>query len=218
GAAPGTLDPAGDNINLPAGYYKINVNAGADPMTYTAVATVWGIIGDLTGWSSQLPLTYDPAVQVWKGGIHMTAGGWKFRANDDWGYNYGAPAGSNALVAGGDNIATTVEDDYAITLDLSHPLEYTYRADRWGVIGSATPGGWDNDTNMTWDAVNGVFTVTLTLSAQEFKFRANDAWDYNLGGSLTGLTAGGGNIAITTAGSYTITLNPWTMVATLSMN
>ena len=87
------------------------------------------------------------------------------------------------LVAGGDNISTTVEDDYAITLDLSQPLAYTYRADRWGVIGDATPGGWTDDTNMTWDAVNGRFTVTLNLTAAAFKFRANDGWDYNLGGA-----------------------------------
>lgn len=217
GATPGTLDPSGDNMNLPAGYYKLNVNAGADPMTYTAVATVWGIIGDLTSWGSQVPLTYDPAVRVWKGGIHITAGAWKFRANNDWGYNYGASAGSNALVAGGDNIATTVEDDYAITLDLSHPLAYTYRADRWGIIGDAA-GGWTDDNNMVWDAVSSVFKATLNLTVGSMKFRANDAWDYNLGGSLTALTAGGDNITVAEAGNYTITLNPWSMVATLTKN
>ncbi len=216
---PGTLssDPGAGNLSLAAGYYKLNVNAGVDPMTYTAVATTWGVIGDLTSWSSQLPLTYDPALQIWRGAIHLTAGGWKFRANDDWAYNYGADAGSSELKAGGDNIATTVEDDYAITLDLSHPLEYTYRADRWGVIGDATPGGWDSDTNMTWDPVNGVFTVTLNLTANSFKFRANDDWAYSLGGSLDELTSdNGANLSVPQAGTYTITLNPWTLVGTLT--
>ena len=218
GATAGTLSATGDNISLPMGYYKININAGVDPMTYTAVAMNWGIIGGLTGWSSQLPLTYNPAVRVWTGGIHLPAGPWKFRANNSWDYNYGATAGSLNLVAGGDNIETTVEDDYAITLNLSTPLAYTYRADRWGVIGDATPGGWSDDTNMTWDAVNGRFTVTLNLTAAAFKFRANDSWDYNLGGSLTALTAGGDNIPVPSAGNYTITLNPWTKVATLTKN
>lgn len=219
GAAAGTLDPAGDNINLPAGYYKINIDASADPMTYTAVATNWGVIGDFNGWSGQEPLTYDPSVKVWKGVVHLSAGGWKFRANDDWGYNYGAPAGSNSLVAGGDNIATTVEEDYAITLDLSHPLEYTYRADYWGIIGSAVPPyDWSADQNMSWDAVHGVFTVTLDLVPGEWKFRANDGWDYNFGGSLTALTAGGDNIALAEAGNYTITLNPWTKTGTITKN
>lgn len=218
GTTPGTLSATGGDIPLPMGFYKININAGVEPMTYTAVAMNWGIIGGLTGWSSQLPLTYDPAVRVWKGGIHLTAGPWKFRANDNWDYNYGAPAGSLNLVAGGDNIETTVEDDYAITLDLSTPLAYTYRADRWGLIGDATPGGWSDDTNMTWDAVNGRFTVTLNLTAASFKFRANDGWDYNFGGSLSALTPGGDNIAVAEAGNYTITLNPWTRVATMTKN
>jgi len=221
GTLAGTLSSDGNagNIVLPAGFYKININAGVNPMTYTAVATVWGVIGDLTSWGSQVPLTYDPAVRVWKGGMHMPVGGWKFRANNDWGYNYGAPAGSNALGAGGDNLATTVEDDYAITLDLSHPLAYTYRADRWGVIGDATPGQWSDDTNMTWDAVNGVFSVTLNLTAASFKFRANDDWSYSLGGTLAELTSdNGANLTVPVAGNYTITLDPWSMVATLTMN
>lgn len=112
----------------------------------------------------------------------------------------------------------TVEDDYAITLDLSTPLAYTYRADRWGLIGDATPGGWSDDTNMTWDAVNGRFTVTLNLTANKFKFRANDGWDYNFGGDLAALTLGGGDIQVAEAGNYTITLNPWTRVATMTKN
>ncbi len=37
--------------------------------------------------------------------------------------------------------------------------------------------------NMSWDAVNGVFKVTLDLTAGDIKFRANDGWGYNLGGS-----------------------------------
>jgi hypothetical protein len=218
GSTPGTLSETGGNIVSPAGYYKINVDASVNPMTYTAVATVWGVIGDLTSWSSQLPLTYDPALRIWIGAIHMPTGGWKFRANNDWGYNYGAPAGSNALVAGGDNIATTLEDDYAITLDLSHPNEYTYRADRWGIIGDATAGGWGSDQNMGWDAVNGVFKATLDLTVGAIKFRANDDWGYNLGGSLSALTPGGDNIPVAEAGNYTITLNPWTKVATVTKN
>lgn len=219
GTTPGTLSSTGGDIPLPMGYYKININAGVEPMTYTAVAMNWGIIGGLTGWGSQLPLTYDPAVRVWKGGIHLPAGPWKFRANDNWDYNYGAPAGSLNLVAGGDNIETTVEDDYAITLDLSTPLAYTYRADRWGIIGSATPGQWNDDTNMTWDAVNGVFTATLDLTGGGLiKFRANDGWDYNFGGDLAALTAGGADIPVAEGGNYTITLNPWTKVATMTKN
>jgi hypothetical protein len=68
---------------------------------------------------------------------------------------------------------------------------------------------------MSWDAVNGVFTATLTLTAGEFKFRANDDWGYNLGGPLGALVPDGGNIS-TAAGTFTITLNPWTKVCTIN--
>jgi hypothetical protein len=71
---------------------------------------------------------------------------------------------------------------------------------------------------MSWDPVHGVFTVTLDLVAGEWKFRANDGWDYNFGGSLTALTVGGDNIAVAEAGNYTITLDPWARVATVTKN
>jgi starch-binding outer membrane protein SusE/F len=221
GSTAGTLDAAGGDISLPAGYYKFNINAGANPMTYTAIATTWGVIGDGTpgGWGSQTNMTYLPSSQIFGLGLHMTTGGYfKFRGTSDWSVNYGAPAGSSALVAGGDNIAVTVTDDYAITLDLSHPLEYTYSANRWGIIGNATPGGWSSDQNMAWDAVDGVFKATIDLTVGEMKFRANDDWAVNLGGSLGALTQDGANIQVTTPGNYTITLNPWTRVATMTMN
>jgi hypothetical protein len=49
------------------------------------------------------------------------------------------------------------------------------------------------------------FTISTALDAGEIKFRANDAWEYNLGGDLAGLTHNGANLAVD-AGTYTITL------------
>lgn len=215
----GKIDGNGGNIKSPAGYYKINVDAAA--MTYTAVATTWGVIGSASpkSWDDETPLTYNPATKTWIGAIHLTAAEFKFRANHSWDFNYGSSTKDANLNAGGDNIVVTVESDYAFTLDLSKPNAYKYSANRWGVIGDATPGGWDNDTNMTWDATKKVFTITLDLkSAGAFKFRANDGWDLNLGGSLGALSAGGDNIGVPANGNYTITLDPWTLKATLTKN
>ncbi|HEY3370099.1 MAG TPA: SusE domain-containing protein [Prolixibacteraceae bacterium] len=217
----GKLDANGGNISSPAGYYKLTADATA--LTYTAVATVWGVIGSAApgDWTDETALTYDAALRTWTGGMHMKVGEFKFRANHDWGFNYGLftkGATDGKLNAGGENIALTLESDYAFTLDLSHPNAYTYTANRWGVIGAATPGGWDTDTNMTWDATNKVLTVTLDLTAGEYKFRANDDWAINLGGDLTALTQNGGNIAVAAAGNYTITLDPWTLKATIKKN
>lgn len=206
GATPGTLDASGGNFASPAGYYKLNVDASA--LTYTAVATVWGVIGSASpgGWGDETALAFDPATSTWRGGMACAVGEFKFRANHDWGFNYGSTAANATLDAGGSNIPIAMAADYYFALDLSHPNEYTYTANRWGVIGSATAGGWDSDQNMTWDATNKAMTATLNLTAGEFKFRANDDWGYNLGGDITSLTPNGSNIAVAAAGNYTIKL------------
>jgi hypothetical protein len=215
----GMLDPSGGNMSSPSGYYKINADATA--LTYTAVATVWGVIGSASpmGWDDETALTYNPASKTWRGVMHLTAAEFKFRANHNWDYNYGSDAADGKLSAGGANIPVTVESDYAFELNLSNPNAYTYTANRWGVIGDATPGGWDTDTNMTWDASNKVFTVTVDLvSPGSFKFRANDGWDINFGGDLNNLTPGGDNISVAEAGSYTLTFDPWGLKATVTKN
>ncbi len=220
GTVPGTLSESGDNITSPAGYYKINVNAAPAPMTYTAVATVWGVIGDASpnGWNDETALTYNPTLRTWTGGMSLTAAYFKFRANHSWDYNYGSDLADGKLSAGGANIQITLAADYAITLDLSNPNAYTYSLNRWGLIGDATPDGWNSDQNLMWDATNKVFKVTVNLVVGAIKFRANDAWDLNYGGDINALTSGGANIAITTAGNYTITFDPWGLKATVTKN
>jgi hypothetical protein len=143
----------------------------------------------------------------------------KFRANHSWDYNYGSDLANGTLSPGGANIPVSLAADYAITLDLSHPNAYTYSVNRWGVIGDATADTWNSDQNMTWDATNKVFKATLDLVVGAIKFRANDAWDINYGGTdLNALTPGGANIPVATAGNYTITFDPWLHKATITKN
>ena len=87
---------------------------------------------------------------------------------------------------------------------------YSFAPASIGLIGSATAGGWDTDTNLDVDAGNpAIVTGTLTLTDGEAKFRANDDWTFNWGGAAfpsgTG-TQDGPNIPVT-AGTYTITFN-----------
>lgn len=89
-------------------------------------------------------------------------------------------------------------------------LTYGANPTEWGIIGSATPGGWDNSTAMTYNNATGTWSVTLDLEGgQEFKFRANDAWDINFGdsGNDGSLEYGGDNILVAETGSYTVTLD-----------
>lgn len=219
GSTTGALVKDGANIVSPGGYYKINADATA--MTYTAVATIWGVIGDATagGWGDQTNMVYDPSTQKFSLGANLIGGkAFKFRGTSDWAVNYGSDAADGTLGAGAGNIPVTVTSDYFITLDLSHPNVYTYSANRWGVIGDATPDGWNSDQNMSWDAANKVLTITLDLKVGSFKFRANDDWALNYGGSLDALSGGGDNIAVAAAGNYTLTFDPVALKATVTKN
>ena len=76
----------------------------------------------------------------------------------------------------------------------------------WGVVGSATPNAWNGPDIKMWNAADGNLVAYATLSAGEIKFRKNNDWGVNLGGSNGKLSSGGANIAVT-AGTYKITID-----------
>ncbi len=94
------------------------------------------------------------------------------------------------------------------------------KTEDWGLIGSATPDGWNSDQNMFYNGQRKMWEITLDLVVGEFKFRANDAWDTNYGdnGGDGTLEAGGANIAVTEAGSYTIRFDPVALTYTVVKN
>lgn len=212
----GVLTNPGNNISIAStGYYLIKADQGA--LTYSLTKTTWGVMGDYNGWASQTDMAYSATSKTFSLALHLTSGGaFKFRGTSDWNVNYGCTAADGAtLDAGGTNIAVATTGDYALTLDLSHPNAYTYSANLWGMIGDFN--GWGGDVVMTWDAGNSVFTGSFTATAAgAFKFRANGGWTVNLGGDINALTNGGANIAYAAAGDYTVTLDPWSLVATVT--
>ncbi|UBM62827.1 RagB/SusD family nutrient uptake outer membrane protein [Candidatus Sulfidibacterium hydrothermale] len=124
--ADGTLDPGGANIKVAdAGYYKIDVDM--NNLTYTAVKTTWGVIGDATpgGWTTDQDMTFDPSTGTWSVTVDLVKGSLKFRANHDWTINYGDNGADGILDAGGDNIQIPEAGTYVITLKLGVP-DYTY--------------------------------------------------------------------------------------------
>lgn len=130
--ANGTLEVNGDNIKVAeAGFYKINVDL--DALTYTIQKTDWGLIGDATpdGWNSDQNMTYDAAEGAWTITLDLTVGAVKFRANDDWGLNYGDSGPDALLDRDGDNITIATAGRYKINLYLDKP-DYTYSIERLG--------------------------------------------------------------------------------------
>ncbi|MCL6217802.1 SusF/SusE family outer membrane protein [Zunongwangia pacifica] len=138
-----------------------------------------------------------------------------------WGINEGTATSSDIL--GGDPQAFPVADDayYSFTInvadgtyafesiDTSDAATYT----SIGIIGNATPGGWDADTDMTQSTFNPHiwYATGFVLVDGEFKFRANDAWDNNWGkasDALSGEAALGSTDNMTAIpGTYNIWFN-----------
>lgn len=131
--------------------------------------------------------------------------------DNDMGMKPGEPG---KLVSDGEANITVAEDGfYRLRLpgNVSTSMTYELVKSTWGVIGSATPGAWDNSTTMTFAPVGRgkyKWTITMNLLPGEFKFRENNGWAVNLGASAgNSLAYNTGNIAIADAGNYTIELN-----------
>jgi hypothetical protein len=132
----------------------------------------------------------------------------KFTAGPNWDLNWGDDGANGTLEKNGANIKAADAGYYKLNVDVP-ALTYTMVKTVWGVIGSATPNGWDSDQKMAFDAVSGTWSITLALVVGEFKFRANDGWDLNYGDDKTNLSLefNGANIPIAAAGNYTVTLD-----------
>ncbi len=168
-------------------------------------------------------------VDTWFGVVTFegTDGAFKFRANDAWTVNLGGTLASDGtestLALSGSDIANPGAGTYFITIttdDQGETWKATMVENGWALTGAATPNGWadDDDTNdpvgvdhdMTGNGtVSGVATYSLSLAMTvgEYKIRANDAWDYSLGGDMTGLSADGANLSISEAGTYDFVLS-----------
>jgi hypothetical protein len=127
----------------------------------------------------------------------------------DSGISYGASG--SALAVNGAGITVENSGWHRLTVDVN-ALTYKVEAYMIGLVGSATPNGWNSpDSKMDYNPATGTWSITITLVAGDIKFRLNDGWAWNLGynpantGILTDLFHNGDNIAMT-PGNYTITL------------
>jgi len=116
---------------------------------------------------------------------------------------YGGTGGT--LAENGTAFTPTTLGYYRLTANTS-ALTYTLDPYNVGLVGSATPNGWNSpDQKMTYNTQTGTWDITITLVAGDIKFRLNDDWAWNLGGTLSALSHNGSNYTVT-AGNYTISL------------
>lgn len=193
------------------GWVKIELNMMEYTYTVTALGNVSPYLyvpGNHQGWDpASAPVVYASDFMNYAGFVSLD-GEFKFTSKPSWdGTNYGAGATDGVLSTAGDAGNLSVEKGfYLLKANISSLMWSATEIKSFGLIGDATPDGWDASTPMTFDAENLEYTITTTLTDGEMKFRANDSWDINLGGDVANLSFGGDNILVT-AGTYKITLS-----------
>ena len=218
--ASGTIYYTGDSWGSPqtmvipgAGTWIVTLDM--NNLTYTVGKPVLYMKGDANGWNGYDYLAGDDGVHF-TGFMYLNQNGFKFTTAPDWsGTGYGAnfdtaPDAKNIVI-------TEPAGYYQVDVDLFKKTYTLTPITSIGIIGSASPKGWDSDVDMTYvpynkdtKEVNGYWEVkNITLSAGEIKFRANDDWAISWGGELDNLTTkNGGNITVE-AGTYDIKLYAW---------
>jgi hypothetical protein len=175
-------------IYAPGGYQKAG-GYGADDWTPATAAQLASVSSD----------------DRYEGYIYFQGSAeFKFTAGPNWDLNWGDDGANGTLDQNGANIS--VEPGfYKVNVDLN-TMTYSMLKTTWGMIGSATPNNWDNDTEMTFDPASKEWTAIVELKQGEIKFRANGGWDINLGddGANGTLEYNGANIAIAEAGKYEV--------------
>lgn len=232
----GDFNNGGDNIvSDKAGEFNVVVDVNSHPYKVKILSTEVPteeyiyIPGNHQGWS---PATA-PTLRTYNfdgvyTGISNLDGNFKFTKLPDWNVgeynstNFAEYQGQEGLAPAGDNdknISMPTKGLYYLEADVMNEKLIVLPISSYGLIGSATIGGWDTETPMTFNEDNNTFSVTTTLvGGQQFKFRANNTWDemYNggadkknlsLGGSIKDLTFGGENITVAENGTYEITLH-----------
>ncbi len=77
---------------------------------------------------------------------------------------------------GESNIQLSAAGYYRIRANTS-TLTYTVAPVSWGIIGAATPTGWDSDTDLTYNPTTKKLEIaSIFLNPGPFKFRGNNAW------------------------------------------
>ena len=206
--ASGTIYYTGDSWGTPqtmviAGKGTWIVTLDMNNLSYSVGKPILYMAGDANGWKHSDVLKSEDGVH-YTGYMYLNQNGFKFCTQKNWdGTNYGGAFFGESE----DNIMMTQEAGfYQVDVDLSAKT-YTLTPFTIGIIGNATPKGWDGDTNMTYNPEERCWELkNVTLTDGEMKFRHTNDWSLSWGGELDNLTTQNGpNIAVA-AGTYDIKL------------
>jgi len=187
-----------------------------ETVSFTTLAdiTQFWIVGSYNGWDNSDNASYIISTESSEGQaegyVYLTSGEIKLVTDHSWddAHTFGDD-GSGALTNPGNNITVDADGYYLIRANLSD-MTYSLTQTVWGVIGDATAGGWDSQTNMTYNSASQTFQLVTNLSSGgAFKFRGTSDWSVNYGSDAADgtLQMGGANIPVDLTSDYVIELN-----------
>ncbi len=213
----------GDDIPIDqAGTYFVTFDSTSGAYAFTALIDIdtVALIGDATagGWEEVTLLEKDAEnADVWVGEVTLTDGGLQFSVNNGE-FILGDTSWPSGVAFAGDEEtpADTIQamaGKYEVEINVQTG-EYSFQEVRSfasvGIIGDATPGGWETDTDMERSVSDSsMWTLRVELLDGFAKFRANDNWDVNWGSGDFPMGIGtqdGADIPVT-AGDYLISFN-----------
>ncbi|HZX58280.1 MAG TPA: SusE domain-containing protein [Mucilaginibacter sp.] len=125
-AGGGTISGSGGNINSPgAGLYQVTVDLNKNTIAFTPYIHLWSIIGDgAQGWNAgnDVDMVFNQSANAFQATTPLVStGSIKFRADHDWGINYGGTAPLAPLVLNGGNLPVPVSGTYLVSLTFGDP-------------------------------------------------------------------------------------------------
>ncbi|GGD19890.1 SusE domain-containing protein [Flavobacterium orientale] len=183
--------------------------------TYTTELPKIAVPGNHQGWNPPTAprLAASGFGQTDYDGYVWLDGGYKFLGPDaagnfNWGNTDWGDDGSfsGILVETGESDCQATAGYYRVQANTT-TLTYSTTVTVWGIVGAATPGGWDNSTALTYNQTSGKWEGVVAMTAGGYKFRANNAWTLNLGGSTESLNYDGPDLILDVAGTYLVKLD-----------
>lgn len=210
------------------GEYNFILNVASHPYNVRVLSTSFPVQlylpGSYQGWNPATAATLQGNGEgLYEGGVLLGTEGetqFKFSPKPAWDGDFGCDnlvltdGVYTGICGAGDNLKVEA-GYYYITYNMISNEVKMQPINSLGIIGGFAENSWGSDVaKLEYDADADTWTGTCTIAAGvEWKIRANDAWAWNRGGSLTAIgtpfegVADGSNISVPEDGTYTIRLN-----------
>ena len=204
----------GDLDNVPAlaeQVVTLDFNAGTGSITGEGQAPAYkdviSVPGNWSEWTADAPKLGGDTKGLYKGVLAMYGDAIEFKFIHDGSWIGGTAGDGLTYTLGANDNMTIAAGTYFWTVDLVNNTASAVAVNKVGLMG--TFNGWADDKEVfLTEQADHTYTGSVTLAADDsLKVRLNSNWDLALGGALDALSGVGGDIKVTTAGTYQVKLD-----------